>query len=273
MRTRPLLTVLASLAALAGLVGPGASAATAAPTWAPAGQASVHPGVQTVADGAQCTANFVFTDGTDVYLGQAAHCTTTGDASQTDGCDAGSLPLGTPIDIQGASRPGTLAYSSWLAMQAAGETNPDTCAFNDFALVRIHPADHHRVNPSVPFWGGPVGLGDATAPLSRVYSYGSSSLRLGLTLLSPKVGFSLGTNGGGWNHPVYTLTPGIPGDSGSAFLDGQGRAIGVLSTLQLAPLVASNGVSDLGRALRYLDAHSSLDVELVPGTEAFSPLL
>ena len=33
------------------------------------------------------------------------------------------LPLGTPVEINGASRPGTLAYSSWIAMQQRGETN------------------------------------------------------------------------------------------------------------------------------------------------------
>ena len=52
---------------------------------------------------------------------------------------------------------------------------------------------------------------------------------------------SLGREGGGWTHLVYTATPGIPGDSGSAFIDAQGRAFGVLSTLQIAPTVGSNG--------------------------------
>src|SRR3546814_5519522 len=36
-----------------------------------------------------------------------------------------------------------------------------------------------------------------------------------ITLLSPKLGLSLGTTGGGWSHPTYTVTPGIPGDSRS----------------------------------------------------------
>jgi hypothetical protein len=30
-----------------------------------------------------------------------------------------------------------LVYNSWLAMRAEGETDPDACAFNDFALIRI----------------------------------------------------------------------------------------------------------------------------------------
>jgi len=272
MRIRSTLAVLASVACLTAVGALTASTASAAPTWAPASQATVKPGVQTYTQGGQCTANFVFTNGNDVYLGQAAHCSSTGGQTDTNGCDAGSLPLGTPVEIQGASRPGTMVYNSWLAMQQAGETDPNACAYNDFALIRIDPADHAKVNPSIPFWGGPVGVGDATSALERVYSYGNSSLRLGLSALSPKTGLSLGTNGGGWNHPVYTASPGIPGDSGSAFLDRDGKAIGVLSTLQLAPLVGSNGVSDVGLALAYARAHG-MQVDLVPGTEPFSPIL
>jgi hypothetical protein len=80
---------------------------------------------------------------------------------ETDGCSSGSLPLGTPVEVTGASRPGTLVYSSWLTMQANGETDADTCAYNDLALIRIDPADADRVNPSVPGFGGPTGIGGA----------------------------------------------------------------------------------------------------------------
>jgi hypothetical protein len=272
MKVRSALSALVGATCLAALLAVSPSA-TAAPTWAPAGQATIHPGVQTYTSGGQCTANFVFTDATDVYLGQSAHCSGTGAATSTNGCEAGSLPLGTPVEIQGATRPGTMVYNSWLAMQAAGETDANTCAYNDFALIRLDAADHGRVNPSIPFWGGPVGIGDATGTLEQVYSYGNSSLRLGIAALSPKTGTSLGTNGGGWNHPVYTVSPGIPGDSGSAFLDRDGNAIGVLSTLALAPLAGSNGVSDIGRALAYANTNSNLNVVLERGTEPFSPIL
>ncbi len=57
----------------------------------------------------------------------------------------------------------------------------------------------------------------------------------------------------------------MPGDSGSAFVDAEGRALGVLSTLALAPLVASNGVSDLGKVLDYANTVGGQDVELVLG--------
>jgi hypothetical protein len=75
--------------------------------------------------GAQCTANFAFFDATDVYIGQAAHCSGTGAATEADGCDAGSLPVGTPVEVTDASRPGAMVSNPWLTMQAAGETNPE----------------------------------------------------------------------------------------------------------------------------------------------------
>jgi hypothetical protein len=260
-------TLIAALA-VAAVAVVGTNGATAAPTWAPAEEATIHPGVQTFTEGAQCTANFVFTDGSATYIGQAAHCSGTGAANETDGCLAESLPVGTPVEVTGASRPGVMVYNSWVAMQEAGETDPDTCAFNDFALIRLDPADVANVNPSIPAWGGPVALGDDTDAGEQVYSFGNSGLRGGISQLGPKTGTSLGTVGG-WSHPVYTLSPGIPGDSGSAFLDSEGNAIGVLSTLAIAPLAGSNNVSDLESALAYAAAHG-FDVQLVPGTEAFS---
>jgi hypothetical protein len=248
--------------------------ASAEPTWAPADTATVHPGVQTVTEGAQCTANFVFFDANnDVYIGQSAHCAGTGGATETNGCEAESLPLGTFVAIDGAEMPGELVYSSWLAMQDANvnESDPDTCDYNDFALVKLNPIDYDVVNPSIPFWGGPTKLGAATSAGDNVYSYGNSSLRFGLSATSPKEGYSIGQQSGGWNHQVYTATPGIPGDSGSAFLSRDGSALGTLSTVALAPFPASNGVSDLAREFDYAVTHSGINgLQLALGTEAFA---
>jgi hypothetical protein len=244
-----------------------------ASAWAPAGTAKVHPGVQTHTDGAQCTSNFVFQEGSTVYLGQAAHCSGTGGQTETDGCTSGSLPVGTPVEVSGASKKGTLAYNSWLAMQAAGEKDPDTCAYNDLALVRLDPADVGSVNPSVPGYGGPTGVGGAGETGSSVFSYGNSELRLGVTKLSPKQGTVIQNEGGGWSHIVVTLTPGIPGDSGSGFINEAGQAFGVLSTLQIAPLAGTNGVGDLAKELAYARAHGFPNLQLVPGTQPFNPSL
>ncbi|MGH3752204.1 MAG: serine protease [Pseudonocardiaceae bacterium] len=267
--------VLALALSLAAVLLPG-TASAGVPAWAPAEQATVHPGVLTTTEGAgRCTANFVFYNSTDVFIGQAAHCAGTGGPTETSGCGVASKPLGTPVTIAGADKPGTLVYSSWITMTQRGENDPNACSFNDLALVRIDPADVGNVNPSVPFFGGPTGIATTpTAPGDRVLTYGNSPLRGGLTALSPKTGISIGDKGEGWSHSCYTLSPGVPGDSGSAFLTNDGKALGVLTSLVLVPLAASNGVGDLSRELDYANAHGGLGaVSLALGTTPFNPLL
>ncbi|ETS63226.1 hypothetical protein PaG_03012 [Moesziomyces aphidis] len=245
-----------------------------APTWADRNTATIHPGVNTNTAGS-CTSNFIFYQGSDIYIGQAAHCASTGESTDTDGCTAGSLPEGTQVQITGASKPGTLAYSSWQRMQQRGETDANTCAFNDLALVLIDPADHDKVNPTVPTFGGPNGLrSSGLASLEQVYSYGNSILRGGVTLLSPKYGVNIQDQGDGWSHNVGTVSPGIPGDSGSGFMDKSGNAFGVLSTLQFAPLPASNGVGDLAKELAYAKTFDDFaGIQLATGTTPFAVAL
>ena len=68
---------------------------------------TIHPGTMMYTDGAQCTANFVYTDGAGTtYVGYAAHCAGTGAATDTDGCSTQSLPLGTKVDLQRGRQPG-----------------------------------------------------------------------------------------------------------------------------------------------------------------------
>jgi hypothetical protein len=260
-------------AVIAAAISVLAIAPSAASAWAPASSATIHPGVMVFTNGAQCTSNFVFQDASNVYLGQAAHCSGTGGNTETDGCTSGSLPIGTPVDVTGANHPGTLVYNSWLTMQANHEADANTCAFNDLALIKLDPADVASVNPSVPSFGGPTGVGAWGAAGSKVYTYGNSELRGGVTALSPKSGIVIDNTGGGWSHDVYTVTPGIPGDSGSGFMNDTGGAIGVLSTVQIAPLAGSNGVGDLPMEIAYMHANEPgfAGVNLVPGTEPFNP--
>ena len=111
----------------------GDAARTPRPTWAPAATAKIHPGTMMYTDGAQCTANFVFTDGAgNVYVGYAAHCAGTGEATDTNGCQADSLPLGTRVTFnEGGSLvsegtqvgAGTLVYSL-LADRCSSSARP-----------------------------------------------------------------------------------------------------------------------------------------------------
>lgn len=261
--------VVLTLTIIVGLIGALAQPADAY-TWAPGSTATIHPGVQVISAGGQCTANFVFTNGSDVLIGQAAHCTGNSAATSTNGCkqEKPPLPLGSPITVQGASHSATLVYSSWNAMIAGGETDGATCAFNDFALVRLHPDDVRNVNPSVPAWGGPLGTGRARN-LSSVYTYGNSGLRFGLRQLSPKTGVVLATHPSGWNYTVFTATPGIPGDSGSAMLNQSGAGLGIVVTIGLLP-PGNNGVTDLAHAINYARSHGLPGLTLINGTRSFN---
>lgn len=271
-------SAVSAAALLAGVaVGGVASPAHAVPTWNPSGP--IHPGVQTVTAGGQCTANFVFYDSSNnVYIGQSAHCASTGGPTGTNGCTTGSQPINTNVSVGGATRPGKLVYSSWLAMQAAlaspdPDPTADECAYNDFALVKLDPLDYGRVNPTIPFWGGPVGINTTGQILGdRIYSYGNSSLRLGLTQLSPKYGvMQFGATGASWSIKMYHVSPGIPGDSGSAIMDRTGKALATLSTVSVD---GSNGGANVNLALNYLRAHSSYTtLQLANGLTAFSGLV
>ncbi|MET8757774.1 serine protease [Lentzea sp. NPDC004782] len=260
------------------------SADQAGRQWPAASAATIKPGVQTYTTGSgQCTANYVFVDETgNVYLGQAAHCASTGESNETNGCSAGSLPLETAVTFNRGGSPaasgtvvgtGQLAYSSWLTMHKRGEKDQNVCAYNDFALVKVTAKDYGKVNPSLPYWGGPNGINTTGAnPGDRVYSYGNSSLRLGITELSPQTGqITQSQSTGGWTHALAAPTPGVPGDSGSAFLDRGGNALGTLSTLGLSlPII--NNIGDIGRELAYAQAHSGIPgLRLVLGTEPFTP--
>ena len=262
---------------------------SSASAWAPASSATIHPGVMTFTNASsflegasQCTANFVYTDSAgNVYLGQAAHCSSTGEDTETDGCSTKSLPLGTKIytgdivngGLQKGTLVGTLAYNSWLSMQKEGEKDAATCAYNDLALIKVASNQVANVNPTVPFWGGPNGLATSLAGTgSQVYTYGNSILRLGISVLSPKTGLSLGEAeaSDGWSQQVYTVTPGIPGDSGSGYMDANGNALGVLSTVEFAPTPGSNGVGDLAKELAYANQVTGAGYAVAGGTTPFN---
>ncbi|HVH21467.1 MAG TPA: serine protease, partial [Pseudonocardia sp.] len=238
--------------------------------WATATSAAIHPGVPTETQGGgRCTANFVFSADGRRFLGQAAHCAGTGQATETDGCASGTRPLGTLVSIDaadGSRRTGRLAYSSWITMQSRGEIDPAACAYNDFALVELTAGDAAEASPNLPGLGGPTGLRvGGPAPGAPVFGYAGG----GAGLLA-KAGVHAHAVGAGFGHEIYTTSPGVPGESGSAFVDADGAAFGVLTTLNLSAEPVSNGVTDLGAALAYANEHGGLGpITLALGTEPF----
>lgn len=239
----------------------------------------IGPGAELITelDGgyASCTANFVYTGGSRVYLGSAAHCHSLGES--IDGCANRSLPLGTPVVIRGLDGQqytAHLAYSSWETMQRLGETDESLCMLNDLALLEIDPADVDRIDPSVPQFGGPTGLTTGFVPAGeRVFSYQNDEEEPPYPVMRAKQGVNLGgADGSGRGYVVQTTTPGLPGDSGSGYLDGSGRAMGVLSTeIVLSGGEIVNGVTALAPALDYAATTGGIGpVDVVEGG-TFSP--
>ena len=233
--------------------------------------------------GAQCTGNFVFTDGAGrVYVGYAAHCAGKGAATDTDGCDRHVTRSGprcgsraaAPSSPRGPPRP-RHARLQLVADDAAARHDQDAaaCAFNDFALVRVATADVGKVNPSVPFWGGPTGIRtDGAAAGDQVYSYGNSSLRgRRRRRLAPRSARALGDHR--QRLVAQPSTPSPPASratpaAASSTRTGRRSAPSPPSRSRRCP--AANGVGDLDPRAGLRPEHSGIPgLRLVQGTEPF----
>lgn len=268
---RALLAILA-LIALAGClrsISDGLGGNDAEPwTQPPLGEATIRPG-NALGTGS-CTTNFLFldSDGHTVYIGTAAHCVqqSSGDLldnTNTNGCESvvrPHEPETVEVPLEGAQHRAVLAYSSWWTMQAVGEANVATCANNDFALLRLHPDDAAKAHPALLTFGGPTSIAEDEAIGDLVLTHGATSLRPGIDELDARRGIITATSA--WSHDTMQITPGLPGDSGSAVIRDDGAAIGILVTVGLSPL-PSNGITDLGRAVDYANSVGGMDVQLL----------
>lgn len=237
---------------------------TSQPAWPSPEEASIRPGVRI--DGAgQCTSNFLFRtpDNATLMLGVAAHCVSEGPVAGSSGCsdDVDPLEPGSQVEIEGASQPGVLAYSSWYTMQESGDASDDACLYNDFALVAIDPGDRGDVHPAVQGFGGPTGLAEASAVGfgDRVEWYGNTALTPDTSTTSEHEGTVV--NSRNWTFQAYSATPGVSGDSGSGVMLEDGQAAGVLVTVNTV-YPGANGITKLDPALSYAQAHG-MQAELV----------
>lgn len=230
---------------------PAGSGEFVAPTSAPTAS-QIRPGVEITANGSSCTANFIYSlNSSTVYIGVAAHCFSD-DADGENACTSSNPEYSdVVVNIENASKPGELVYSSWRAMQEVGEDlGSSTCEFNDFALVKIHPDDLANVHSAVLKFGGPTALFASIADVGEaVYAYGAS---FGAETKSGQV---TAIEGGGWAYRLQMgFTPGVPGDSGGPVLASGGQALAVTTLLNVsvglgAPV--SNSAVNLQQALSY----------------------
>ena len=165
------------------------------------------PGVQTrgvqaggcIVSPAGCTANFVFADASNQYIGTASHCT-----------DSVGQEVVMQVDTTTLASIGTVAKRT--SRQEPGE---------DFALIKIDPAVAAKwgVVPAMPT-GGPQGIYTGCDPqVVKHWGHG-----YGVAVSQGKQEGGLATN---WHDDGFGWTgAGAPGDSGSGVLTADNRAAG-----------------------------------------------
>jgi len=227
------------LPALAG--GPVATTCSASPIATPADRTpvgpgpcpGVRPGGRVLTSIGDCTLNFLFRapDGTR-YIGTAGHCVDPGPASNSDSDPDGNGRLervwswgsGPVAKDPDGHRIGEFAYA---VLQ-----DP-----KDFALIRLDPGVES--NPEMCDFGGPTGINDDISGEPTVLQYFGNGIGIG-TALPARSAVAMGLPNA--DH-VYAAGLALPGDSGSAVISEDGRAVGVLVTVGIHGFgVDQNGV-------------------------------
>jgi hypothetical protein len=234
--------------------------------WPPIEDALIRPGVQIQMEGGApdgnggfCTTNFVFTDDAgEVYIGTAAHCAATATGLSVRLQSDPDFLTRTPGPIIGTVHYSAYWYENITAEPCfvvhycpQGDGNHD----NDFALIRINEEYRDKVHPAVLHFGGPTGLAplDEIAAGDTVWTYGNSPLRPGPSPLDAREGTITAIHSP-WSIDACVMTAGVSGDSGSNVLLDDGRALGVLVTMEPAPgCGVQNGITVLETALAYAE--------------------
>jgi hypothetical protein len=190
----------------------------------------VRPGGELRSEIGQCTLNFLFTtpEG-ERYIGTAGHCI---------------LGEGPVADSAGEK--------TWPKGQGPAATRPDGSRFGefayavlqdpkDFALIRIDPGV--EASPEMCNYGGPTGINDDISGDPTVLQYWGNGIGIG-TALPARSAVAMGLPNA--DH-VYAAGLALPGDSGSAVISEDGRAVGVLVTVGVHGLgIDENGGIDFG---------------------------
>lgn len=229
--------------------------------WAPLEDALIRPGIDIQTPSRACPSNFLFIrpDNTSVFLGTTAHCVR-------------DLPVGGLVTVGGPENVGVVVYSSWATMHELGETDPVMLEYNDFAVIRIDDSARRHVNPTQLHVGGPAGMAEAAqmelGARARTWSNGTLGVQ-------PQEGVVTG-KAGAWALLVHAAPPTLPGGMGRAALAPDGRALGVVVSLGVAPNPGANAVARLDTLMAYAEEHAKLYMELVsaePGQMGLVPPL
>jgi hypothetical protein len=176
----------------------------------------VRPGAVLQTEVGLCTFNFLFeAPDHERFIGSAGHCIL-GEGPVNDNAGEKVWPKGGgPVAKDSAGhRIGEFAYA---VLQ-----DP-----KDFSLIRLDPGVES--SPEMCDFGGPTGINDDINGDPKVMRYFGNGVGIG-TALPARSAVALGFPNA--DH-VYGLGLALPGDSGSAVITDDGRAVGVLVTTGL----------------------------------------
>jgi len=186
------------------------------PAAAPVGTGTcpgVRPGAIVLSDVGQCTFNFLFTASNGSrYIGTAGHCI------------LGESPIGGDVGEQSWA-PG----SGPVARDADGNRIGEFAYAilqdpKDFSLIRLDPGVN--ASPQMCHFGGPTGTNDDITSSTVVLNHFGNGIGVG-TVLPARSALAFGMPNP--DH-VYAQGAVVPGDSGSAIISSDGRAVGVIVT-------------------------------------------
>lgn len=166
---------------------------------------------------AGCTLGFLVAAPDGLYFSTAGHCVQVDDRVSSP--DFGEWGRG--------------AFH-FLEPETGSET--DGSPGMDFGLIRIHPDTYASLNPKMCGWDGPTGIYVDSPGSGGVKHWGHGMVfgDLGETG-QRREGVQMSNDG----DAFYWVGAGVPGDSGSAVIADDGRALGVLTHLNVG--VASGG--------------------------------
>jgi hypothetical protein len=176
-----------------------------------------------------CTLNFLFvTPEGERFIGTAGHCIV-GDGPVADNAGEKTWAKGSgpPAKDSTGTRFGEFAYA---VLQ-----DP-----KDFALIRLDPGV--EASPEMCNYGGPTGINDDISDGPKVLQYFGNGVGIG-SAVPARSAVSIGFPNA--DH-VYAAGLALPGDSGSAVITDDGRAVGVLVTTGLHGLGFDENGVDFG---------------------------
>ena len=175
----------------------------------------VRPGAEVQTDVGLCTLNFLFeAPDKERYIGTAGHCILGEGGPTGNNVGEKTWPPGQgPVakDSQG-HQIGEFVYAILQDPK-------------DFSLIRLDPGV--QASPEMCQFGGPTGINDDVGGGTKVLQYWGNGIAIGSALPARSAvadGFPDA------NH-VYAEGLALPGDSGSAVITDDGRALGVLVTV------------------------------------------